>query len=234
MKKKLMIQWMTAGHISIPKLLLTSYRDLGLNEEELVTIIHIHTFIEEGFGFPTPEDITKRMTISLGQCIAILQQLLKKGCLELKEIEDSNGALAESYSLEPLWEQLLLHLYTKEENQKQANKEEEELNLYSLFEREFSRPLSPMECETLAMWIDKDNYSTTLIYAALREAVVAGKLNLRYIDRILFEWSKNGVTTVEQARAYGEKFRKHQLQQTRSSQTRVTQEAFPSYNWLEK
>ena len=43
--------------------------------------------------------------------------------------------------------------------------------------------------------------------AALKEAVFAGKVHFRYIDRILLEWSRNRVATVEQAKEYTQRFR---------------------------
>ena len=57
------------------------------------------------------------------------------------------------------------------------------------------------------MWLDEDQHSPEIIKAALKEAVISGKLNFRYIDRILFEWKKNGIKTVEQAKEHGKKFR---------------------------
>ena len=98
--------------------------------------------------------------------------------------------------------------------------------LYQRFEAEFSRPLSPIEAETLSMWLDEDGHKTELIIAALREAVVSGKLNFRYIDRILFEWKRNGVQTLQQAKAYGEKFRKHQTKTKSTDQERLKSNAY--------
>ena len=51
------------------------------------------------------------------------------------------------------------------------------------------------------MWIDDDHHDPVIIKSALREAVISGKLNFRYIDRILFDWKKNGIKTIEQAKA---------------------------------
>ena len=79
-----------------------------------------------------------------------------------------------------------------------------------MFEKEFGRALSPFECETLAMWIDQDHHDPIIIKAALRESVMSGKLNFRYIDRILFEWKKNGIQTIDQARKHSQKFRQNQ------------------------
>jgi DNA replication protein len=107
----------------------------------------------------------------------------------------------------------------------------EEQDLYTCFEQEFGRPLSPLECETLAIWIDQDHHDPTIIKAALREAVISGKMNFRYIDRILFEWKKQGIETLEQARDYGQRFRK---QQSSPGQVQRSKKAVPFYNWLEQ
>lgn len=80
-------------------------------------------------------------------------------------------------------------------------------NLFVQFEQEFGRPLTPMEVETINGWLDQDRYADELIRFALKESVFAGKLHFRYIDRILLEWSRNRVTTVEEARLHAQKFR---------------------------
>ncbi|MBP3964519.1 DnaD domain protein [Paenibacillus lignilyticus] len=80
-------------------------------------------------------------------------------------------------------------------------------DLFSVFEQEFGRPLSPMECETISAWVDQDRYPDELIRFALKEAVFAGKLHFRYIDRILIEWSRNRVTNTDEAKAHTQKFR---------------------------
>jgi len=55
--------------------------------------------------------------------------------------------------------------------------------------------------------VDQDSYPEDLILLALKEAVFAGKVHFRYIDRILLEWSRNRVKTVEDAKAHIQKFR---------------------------
>jgi len=80
-------------------------------------------------------------------------------------------------------------------------------DLFTVFESEFARPLSPMEYETIVGWLDQDRYSDSLIMTALKEAVFAGKVHFRYIDRILMEWQRNRITTPEEAKAYTERFR---------------------------
>lgn len=88
--------------------------------------------------------------------------------------------------------------------------EEEELHersLFSIFEKEFGRPLSPMEYEAISGWVDEDRYPEELILLALKESVFAGKVHFRYIDRILLEWSRNRVKNAQDVKAYTQKFR---------------------------
>lgn len=234
MNKKVFLTWMKAGHLSIPKLLLKNYTKLGLNETEMMTLLQVYLFMEEGHLFPTPNELSEHVTSTPGECANILRKLLKGGYLHLQELVDEQGVLSESYTFDPLWERLMMLLHEEEDKSEQEKIKAMEENIYTIFEREFSRPLSPMECELLTIWIDQEKYSEQLIKAALRESVVSGKLSFRYIDRILFEWKKNGVKTVEQARAYGEKFRQTK-QRTRKTETEQTNgnPPFPTYNWLE-
>ncbi|MEW9500179.1 DnaD domain-containing protein [Jeotgalibacillus marinus] len=224
-------QWIKEGQVSIPAILLKNYSLLGINETECMMLIHIHTYIEKGNSFPTPEELSNRMTLSASECFSVIQKLLKKGVLGIDQ-SSVKDVREESYSLLPLWNTLMNKLIKEQQHEKLTNTLQAQTDLFTLFEQEFGRPLSPLECETLAMWIDKDNQSPTLIKAALREAVISMKLNFRYIDRILFEWKKQGIETVEQARKQSEKFRQPQKQEL--AQDKPTTKKVPFYNWLEK
>ncbi|MCZ0754484.1 DnaD domain-containing protein [Anoxybacillus sp. J5B_2022] len=231
MDKGKMAEWLAQGSIAIPKLLLHHYKGLGLTEVEFMLLLHLHSFLEEGIAFPTPMELAERMTLTPAQCMETLRKLLQRGFVSIEEQMDERAVRIEKYSLKPLWEKLVYYLLIQSANEKRAGRQEEEQSLYTMFEQEFGRPLSPFECETLTMWMDQDEHDPAIIKAALREAVLSGKLNFRYIDRILFEWKKNGVRTIEQAKDYGKKFRKHQPKQP-SSQTEHKQ-TVTFYNWLE-
>ena len=69
--------------------------------------------------------------------------------------------------------------------------EDKETEIYSVIETELGRTLSPIEYETIGGWINA-NISEELIKEALKEAVLNGVGNLKYIDKILYEWTKKG------------------------------------------
>lgn len=79
-------------------------------------------------------------------------------------------------------------------------------DLYSCFEQEFGRPLSPLEIEKIHSWLE-DRHSEELILTALKEAVFASKVHFRYVDTTLLDWKRNQIVTVEQAKEHAKKFR---------------------------
>ena len=86
------------------------------------------------------------------------------------------------------------------------------------------------------MWLDQDHHTPALIRKALMEAVLAQKVTMRYIDRILFDWKKNNIKTVEEADRYAQNFRDHNLKKQLQQQPELTQpvKRAPFYNWLEE
>ncbi|MGG2989834.1 DnaD domain-containing protein [Geobacillus stearothermophilus] len=233
MEKKKVAEWLAQGSVAVPKLLLNHYKKLGLSEAELVLLLHMQSFFEQGITFPTPAELAERMTVPAAECMEMMRRLLRKGMVAIEEHTDERGIRSEKYTLEPLWEQLVHHLYAEAAKDECGGQQEEE-SLYTVFEQEFGRPLSPFECETLAMWIDQDGHEPAIIKAALREAVLSGKLNFRYIDRILFEWKKNGIRTIEQAHDYGKKFRKPKpLARPAKQETGEFKQTIPFFNWLD-
>ena len=232
--KTSLLSWIQEGNITIPVILFSQYKNIGINENELMLMIHLLSFIEKGNEFPTPKELSARMTVTDSECTEMLRKLIQRGFIEIIEGYSSEGIRYEKYSLNSLWEKLVDQYLLIQKAGKQQNKHAEETDLYSCFEHEFGRPLSPFECESLAMWMDDDHHDPGIIKAALREAVMSGKLNFRYIDRILFEWKKNGIKTVEQAKSQGRKFRQKQLQGRKNPEDTQQAAAIPFYNWLEQ
>ncbi|TCT25543.1 DNA replication protein DnaD [Melghiribacillus thermohalophilus] len=209
--------------INIPEQLLSKYLDLGLNETELVIILHIYRFHLRGNDLPSLEELSQFMTLEEQDIARCLSQLKKKGYLDI--IRQNQGNLIdERYTLEPLFKAIYAN------NDKKIGEEDHIANLFILFEQEFGRILSPIEIETINQWLDEDGFQPAVIKAALREAVLMGKLNFRYIDRILNEWKKKGVQTVQDARKASKAFHTNSKEKTGKKHSRDTS---VYYNWLE-
>jgi DNA replication protein len=230
MIKEHIYAWLKEGTMSIPSFLFTHYKKIGLNEQEMMMLLQLQNFIDKGNGFPAPSQIAERMTFQETECLFLIQSLIQRGYI--KVVEENNRSIGdEKYSLDPLYEKMVdcfLQSQKQAETERAASKGE---SLYTIFEQEFGRPLSPFEGETLGMWMD-DDHDPEIIKEALREAVISGKTNFRYIDRILFDWKKNGVKTLDQAKHQGQKVRMHQKRDKKVEPKTGVQDV-PFYNWLE-
>jgi len=224
MKNQISYQQVLIDQLHIPKTLLSDYRSFEINEKELVVILQVIRYLSEKNQFPTPKEIAKQMTIDEKECANILGKLIQKDLLAIFQIENEKNQLTEVYSIDPLLEKLYTMEDTKEEEGEGAG------TIFILFEQEFGRPLSPFEIETINVWLDEDQMAPALIKAALRESVLMGKLNFKYIDRILREWKRKGIHTVEQARNESKNF--HQ-RHGRQEQKQKRDTSF-YFNWLEE
>lgn len=234
MDKEMIVSWMEEGMVQIPSVLLNKYKKIGLDEKELVLLLHIQFFMDRGNEFPTPEQLCERMSITADECSAMLGKLVQMQLIAIEEGMSEEKIRFEEYSLKPLWIRLAEELIAEKKQQDLEHTLHDEHDLYTVFEQEFGRPLSPMECENLAMWLDEDKQDPSIIKAALREAVISGKVNFRYIDRILFSWKKNGVKTIEQARMQGIQFRQRATKQGSKVISHEPSNKIPFYNWLEQ
>ncbi|WP_438351220.1 DnaD domain-containing protein [Paenibacillus sp. FA6] len=212
---------MGAGVAVLPYAIFRYYRRLKLNDNELLLLMHLMTFKQvEHKEFPTLEDMQELTGGTTAEISLTLQKLMKDGFLSIdEEVDEDSGIQYERYNVSGLYDKLSICMANDAKNKAKlaaaqreealagAKDPEGERNMFTIFEKEFGRPLSPMECETIAGWLDQDKYLDELILMALKEAVFAGKVHFRYIDRILLEWSRNRVKNVNDAKAYTQKFR---------------------------
>lgn len=237
-------KWISRGHASIPYLLLENYKKLNLSDVEMMLIIHLHAFISSGIDFPSIKQLEERMSCTPLELTRMLNRLCKEGFLEIKSRIDENQRMREQYSLQPLWEKLCRYLAIHGEDVSSATRSagvwfsepvqpDHHGHVFKSFEEELGRPLTPMECETISAWLDEDKMEPEVILLALKEAVMANKRSFRYIDKILLEWQRNGLSTAEEVQEHIFAFRKKQtakLDKGKGSQPIQ----FPFYNWLER
>lgn len=178
------------GNVVVPKLLLANYKKLKITADELILLLYL--IDDNEFD---PKHLGEMIEMKPVDVIKMINGLTKKGIVTITTT--SNNDVREEYvNLDNLYNKLVL-LLIDEKEEKQSN------NIYDKFEKEFARTLSPMEYEIIGAWIDND-FSEELIDLALKEAVYNGVTNLRYIDKILYEWKKKGIKSkadIEKERA---------------------------------
>ena len=76
-------------------------------------------------------------------------------------------------------------------------------DLYGFVGNNFGRTLSPIEIEQISEWEDND-----LTRYAIKQAILNGAYNFRYINKILHNYKMNNIQTVQQAQEADKKFMK--------------------------
>lgn len=225
--------WIQAGSLQLSNLILRHYKDIGLDEEDLVTLLILKSHLDQGDLFPDSNHIAQAMKIESDEAFTKIHQLIKKNVLEIKMQTDADGKTQDIYSLDPLYDRLLIFLKQQEQKAIEESNGIEEAQLYQIFEAEFGRPLSPIEIQTLSAWIDDDHYSPDLIHMALKQAVLSQVYSLRYIDRILLNWQRKNITTKEQVLKEQQKFQDAREHQADKKNYKAPKQEVPLFNWLQ-
>lgn len=232
MNNETMMQWINTGQTVLPTLLLRHYRELNLSNHELVLIIQLKSYMDKGDLFPNTEKVARNMGMTEENVFKAIHQLTQKKVLSIETTKDENGVTQDAYSLSLLWEKLIVLLKQEQTKEADVKEEETEKNLYTIFESEFGRPLSPIEMETLVMWVEDDKYSPELIQMALREAVLSQVYNFKYIDRILINWEKKNIRTKEQVEKETKNYRERSNTNRVETNDDESSEPVPMINWL--
>lgn len=223
--------WMDAGATVLPNLLLKHFKTLGLTHDELILIIQLKSYIDMGDEFPDSVQVAKRMNATEEEVFHLIHQLMQKKVIQLKVKKTADGKTQDYYSMDFLWEKLLLAEANQDQKKETDQETESKQNLFTIFEQEFSRPLSPIEIQTIGMWLEDDHYEVSLIEYALREAVLNQVYSLKYIDRILLSWEKKNIRTRAQAEKESEMFNKRR-QPTNTFEASDNDEEIPLHDWL--
>jgi len=203
------------NNICIPKILLSNYKDLKINEKELIVLIYM---LNEKDNLFNPGKISEELNLKLPEVLEIIEKLNGADLITIST-EKNNGVLEEVIDLSNLYKKMAYLVINKE--QVEEVDESKKTNIYDNFEREFGRTLSPIEYELISGWLENE-FTEEIILCALKEAVFNGVSNLRYIDKILYEWKKKGINTQEAVLKDKENFKKNNTKKT---------EMF-DYDWL--
>ena len=170
----------------IPNYMIQNLLTLDLNLEYFILLLYLINQSDI-----VPFDINKLSTnlnYESNKILELISSLNEKNYISI-EMNKKNGIIEEFISLDLFYNKIISFMIDKKE-------EINNKSIFSNFEKEYGRTLSPTEIEIIESW-KESNFSDEMILEALKEAVLSGVYNMRYIDKILFEWSKKGYKTVE-------------------------------------
>lgn len=194
--------------ISFPRLLLLHYKDLKLDDGELIVLIYL---LNSSLEF-NPKKISEDLKMTLQEVLMKIDGLTNKDIIKV-ELKKVDNIRQEFIDISSLYNKLSYFIINEEVSVDNPN-------IYDTFESEFGRTLSPMEYQIINGWLN-DQMSEEMVIAALKEATYNGVSNLRYIDKILYEWRSKGLTT------------KEKIEQNRMQFNKKEKKELFDYNWLD-
>ena len=211
LKDKFMQQINNENHYTVPNYVLLFAKEASLDSNALILLIYfLNQKNKDIFNY---KKILNDLAFTEKELLESISVLKDKKILSISMEKNELGILEERVDISSFYD-IVFSKFLEEENEKTNNS-----NLYSEFEKEFGRTLSPMEYEIINSWIES-KISNNLILAALKEAVFNGVSNLRYIDKILFEWNKKGIKKPDD------------INKVKKDEEEDKNESFYEYDWL--
>ena len=216
MKKDKMINLLKEKNIIIPIYIYKLYPQLNIDLETSIFLMYLYNSGDKIIF--DAHKISEEFGTTLEKVLSYIDKLSNNKLINFCIIKNDKGISEEYISLEYFYEKLSLLLIDSNSNDTDNNIK----TIFELIEREFGRVLSPMEYEIIKAWTE-NNISNELIEEAVKEAIFNGVTNLRYIDKILYEWQKKGIKNKHDVEENRQRFKKEKPEKM---------EVF-EYNWLE-
>ena len=187
------------GNLVLPTELLFHFHEIFDNSDDFLVWQFFYLQNTTSLEEISPVQIAESIGKAVAEVNRSMSNLTEKGLLQYKTIA-LNGEIEAVFDALPALERLD-EIVENHSSVAQTISQNVLKDLVETFQQELGRLLTPFEIEDLTKTIQDDKTSPELVTAALREAVFNGKANWKYIQAILRNWRREGITTVAQVEA---------------------------------
>ena len=188
-----------SGNLVLPSALLMHYNQLFSSSDDFLVWQFFYLQNTTALGELSPSQIAEKIGKQVLDVNQAISRLTDKGLLQYRTIE-LNGEIEVIFDATLALERL--DQLSQQQDAGRIQLAQNDLKgLVETFQQELGRLLSPFEIEDLEKSLKEDGTSADLIKEALREAVLNGKPNWKYIQAILRNWRHEGIKSVAQVEA---------------------------------
>lgn len=192
-----------SGNLVLPSALLFHFKEIFTVVEDFLVWQFFYLHNTTNAGDIAPSKIAESIGKTTSEVNQIINRLTTQGLLLVKTIE-LGGEVDVLFDASPVLERLDELLQPVQSASTPVRPANQLKDLVETFQQELGRLLTPFEIEDLTKTVQDDQVDPELVKAALKEAVFNGKTSWNYIQAILRNWRREGITTVlqvEQRRA---------------------------------
>ncbi|HEO4706327.1 TPA: DnaD domain-containing protein [Streptococcus agalactiae] len=188
-----------SGQLTLPSALFFHFKSIFKTADDFLVWQFFYLQNTTNLSDLTPSRIATSLDKTVADINRSISNLTSQGLLDVKTIE-LNHEIEIIFDTSPMFAKL--DKLFEEDNQVIIDNKTSDSNrlkdLVGDFERELGRLLSPFELEDLQKTLQEDQTDPDIVRAALREAVFNGKTSWNYINAILRNWRREGLTTLRQ------------------------------------
>ncbi len=205
MKSSKLVEILKKGNFVVPFYLFQLKDRFNLSFDSFIFLVYLSN-LGSNIIFD-PNRFATDLGLSMENILSYIDELTEKKYISIEVIKNDKNVIEEYVILDMFYEKLT-NFMIDDINQAKIE-DEKNSNIYEAIEKEFARPLTSIEYEIISAWLE-DGTSEELILEALKEAVYSGVCNLRYIDKILYEWGKKGIKNAKDVEKNRINFREKQ------------------------
>ena len=221
MKSSKLIEMFKQGNMVIPMYFLKHYKEFKLTMEEFVFLMYLYN-LGNKFLFD-PGKFGEDLNLEMMEVMTYVGNLTDKHFIRVEVLKNEKGLMEDVVILDEFYNKL--SMITIDEVNNTSNSDNS--NIFEVIEKEFGRTLSPIEYEIIKAWLD-GGFTEEIIREAIKEATLNNVSNLRYIDKILYEWGKAGIKTASDVEK-----NKKKRNETRNQQDENIDMDIIDYNWFD-
>lgn len=150
-------------------------KDIDITLDEFLLILY---FINISCNLDL-EDIKDKLGFDDKKTFNAFNSLINKKYIDMI-VENKNKQISEKIDLNPFYDRIALNMDISKNNS----------DIFALYEKELGRTLNSFEYEMINKW-KESNVSDEMIKKALKEALLNGVSSFKYIDKIIYNWTKN-------------------------------------------
>lgn len=189
-----------SGNLVLSSALLLHFKELFPSSDDFLVWQFFYLQNTTGLEEMSPSQIAERIGKEISDVNQSISNLTERGLLQYRTIE-LNGEIELLFDASLALERLDDLLVASASSSDQLTPQNQLKDLVETFQQELGRLLTPFEIEDLTKTLKEDGTSADLIKEALREAVLNGKANWKYIQAILRNWRHEGIKSVAQIEA---------------------------------
>lgn len=205
MKSSKLIEILKKGNFVVPLYLFQLRDKFNIEFNEFIFLVYL-TNLGDKIIF-NPNSLASNLNLTLEEVLSYIDTLTEKGYITIEVIKNDKNVMEEYIVLDLFYEKLTNIMI--DDINKSKIEDEKNSNIFEIIEKEFARPLTSIEYEIISAWLE-DGTKEELILEAIKEAVFSGVCNLRYIDKILYEWGKKGIKTAKDVEKNRTEFKEKQ------------------------